>query len=176
MVTFLAFIIFSCKKDSGSKIDTNQFTFTYNGIVYNAAMNNNQANAAAINVGGASGIFIDMPSIFGGRIFFRRAGCAYLEPGSQVINVTEPNCQLSIQDNFGNPQPIDSAEAYIYQAGSLNVSFSECQFKKEVDIFTGQTNQYQVCRASGTFDLTLINKNNQKIILTNGKVNQLIRL
>jgi hypothetical protein len=173
--TFLVFVIFSCKKDSGNKNDTNQFTFTYNGVVYNAAVNNNLVNAAAINVGGAPGIFIDMPSVFGGQIFFIRNGCAYLETGSDVINVTEPNCQLSIQDNFGNPQPIDSVKVYIYRSGTLNISFSECKVKSSTDPWTGATHQYQVCRAKGTFELTLINKNQQQLKITNGKVDQTIQ-
>ncbi len=170
------FLICSCKKDSGSNNNSkDRFTFEYNGIVYNKTVTNNVTNAAAINTNGGPGIFIDMPSVFGGRIFFIRNGCAYLETGSDVINVTEPNCQLSIQDNFSNPQPIDSVKVYIYQSDTLNISFSDCKVKSSTDPWTGAMHQYHVCRAKGTFELTLINKNQQQIKITNGKVDQTIQ-
>lgn len=117
-----------------------------------------------------------MPTVFGGRVYFLRNECAYLEPGNKVVNVVEPNCQLSIKYDFGNPQPVDSVEVYLYQSGNLDISFSSCEYKTETDIYIGQTRQYQVCRAKGTFNLTLVNKNNVTISIINGSVNELIRL
>ena len=115
-----------------------------------------------------------MPSVFGGQIDFIRAGCAYLAPLNKVVYVNDPNCQLSIKDDYGNFQPIDSVQTYIYQSGSLNISFSNCQPKSGTDFATGLPYSYNVCRASGTFDLTLINKDNQTIKITNGVVDQMI--
>ncbi len=61
------------------------------------------------------------------------------------------------------------------QFGNLNINFTQCEVKSGTDPWTGATHQYQVCRAAGTFDLTLVNKNNQKIILTDGNVDQFIQ-
>ena len=54
--------------------------------------------------------------------------------------------------------------------GSLNVSFSNCVAKSGVDIVTGLNYQYIDCAALGTFDLILVNKNNETIKITNGIV------
>ena len=116
-----------------------------------------------------------MPALFGGRIYFVQPTCAYFEPGNTIVYDNYPNCQLSTQNSYGDFEPIDSSQVYIYQSGYLNVSFSNCVAKTETDIFTGDTNQYEECLASGTFDLVLVNKNSNTIKITNGVVNQFVR-
>jgi hypothetical protein len=113
-----------------------------------------------------------MPSVFGGQIDFIRAGCAYLAPENKIVYVNDPNCQLSIKDDYGNFQSIDSVQTYIYQSGSLNISFTDCGTKSGTDFATGLPYSYQVCNAVGTFDLTLVNKNSKTIKITNGVVNE----
>lgn len=164
----------SCKKDS-ENAPANIFTFEYQGVVYNAGVNNGTLNAAAIPTPGGPGVFIDIPSVFGGAIEFVSNGCAYLQPGGKAFTVTQPGCQLSNKDDFGNTTPIDSVAVYLFQSGTLNISFSECKVKSSTDPWTGATHQYQVCRAKGSFELTLINKNQQQIKITNGKVDQTIQ-
>jgi hypothetical protein len=168
----------SCKKDNTDRSEQrkDQFSFVYNGATYNFSISNNVANAGVSKRSDhTASMIIDMPAIFGGRIYFTQPTCAYLEPGNTIIYDNYPTCQLSIKNSYGDPEPIDSALVYIYQSGSLNISFSNCVMKTETDIYTGDTNQYEVCLASGTFDLVLINKNNNTIKITNGIVNQYVR-
>ena len=65
----------SCKKNNNeSEQKKDQFSFVYNGVTYNYNVINNVANAAVIKRGNhTAGIMIDMPAIFGGRIYFTEA-------------------------------------------------------------------------------------------------------
>jgi hypothetical protein len=181
MKLFLVFISISslclfcsCKKNniSGSEQRKDQFSFVYNGTTYNYSITNNVADAGVFKRSDHTpGIMIDMPTIFGGRIFFTQPTCAYLEPGNTEVYDNYPKCQLSVKNSYGNAELIDSTQVYIYQSGSLNISFSNCVMKTETDLFTGDANQYEKCLASGTFDLVLVNK----IKITNGIVNQFVR-
>jgi hypothetical protein len=119
----------SCKKntDIPTKRKT-QFSFDYMDSTYNFSVNNNISNAGVIKESnGTAGISIDMPEIFGGRIEYTAAGCAYLAPQNAVIYVDYSTCQFSVKNSFGTIEPIDSTKVYVYQSGTLDISFSNCQ-------------------------------------------------
>ncbi len=140
------------------------FGFKKRGITNNAS-----SGGVLQNADNTLGIFIDMPAVFGGRITFSHPTCAYMEPLDTAI-YDDGSCHLSIKNSFGDPVPVDSTDIFIYKSGSLNISFSNCVIKTERNPITGETNQFQECIASGTFDLTLVNRNNEIIKITNGIV------
>ena len=167
----------SCKKDKKNPEPVkDEFSFVYNGNTYYATVTNNIGNGGAYKGDKGPAIVIDMRSVFNGTIRFEKEGCAYLAPANTVIYINEPGCLFMTKNDFGDLVPIDSAQVYVYKSGSLNISFSDCTGHSGTDWATGLPYSYQVCRASGIFDLTLINKNNQTIEITNGKVNQHIQL
>jgi hypothetical protein len=112
-------------------------------------------------------ISIDMLQVFEGYIYFRGNGCAYMAPENSVPSITEPGCVLTDQTG-GSNFPIDSVLVYYYQSGSLNSTISDCKGYSGTDFGTGLPYAYSECKVSGTFDLTLVNKNNQTIKITNG--------
>jgi len=167
----LAFFFASCKKSESTVVpEKDDFSFTYNGQNYNYSIFGNTANAGVgKGMNGTPNLFIDMVNLFGGRIYFEKTGCAYLEPEFSYI-ILNSGCMLSVQNPSGGPLPIDSSKVFLYESGSLNVSFSNCISKSGVDIITGLPYQYNDCAAIGTFDLTLKNNNNSTIKITNGIV------
>lgn len=86
----------------------------------------------------------------------------YLEPGIGDVQISG-NCQLS---SFGFP--IDSVAVYLYESGSFNILYKNCYEKSEYDPFSSSTIKYSVCDADGTFNLTLKNKENKIINITDG--------
>jgi hypothetical protein len=167
----LALLFASCKKsDSKVEPEKDEFSFTYNGQNYNYSITGNVANAGVgKGTDGTPNIGIDMVNLFGGRVYFEKTGCAYLEPEFSYI-ILNSGCMLSVQNPSGSPLPIDSSKVFLYESGTLNISFSNCISKSGVDIITGLPYQYNDCAAIGTFDLTLKNNNNSTIKITNGIV------
>jgi len=151
--------LLACKKSSS---DTkhfptdSRFRFTYNGIKYELPVNEGTTEWAINN-----GIYIYRPDLFGGAIHFPFSNCAYLDPDLDII--AHGNCDLT-----KNGAPIDSALVYLYQSGSFNISYTNCYQKSEYDIVTGTTIVYDVCDATGTFNLTLKNSEGKTIVITDG--------
>jgi hypothetical protein len=171
LLVALTFILVGCSKDEYAKTsETDSFSWTYNGRIYTYSIKDNVANAGAKKgINGSVSIMLDMSETLGGTIYFEK-DCAYLEPlGSTVL--MEQGCVLTERDGAGYVIPIDSTKVFIYQDGAFNVSFSNCVTKTSVDFFTGESSQYNDCAASGSFSLTLVNKNNVSIVISDGKVN-----
>jgi hypothetical protein len=171
IVIFFTCFFAACKK-TDSKVDPekDEFSFTYDGRKYNYSITGNISNAGVSKgIDGTPYIVIDMVNVFGGRIHFEKTGCAFLEPEFTYLRLDQ-GCQLSEINPVGNTIPIDSVKVFVYQSGSLNVSFSNCITKSGVDFVTGLNYQYEICAALGTFDLVLVNKNNETIKITNGIV------
>jgi hypothetical protein len=109
-----------------------------------------------------TGLFIGRPDLFGGNISFEPDNCAYLDPYGNEIQRFSP-CQLS-----RNSQPIDSVAVFIYESGSLKINTTNCKTTSETDFFTGNTIYTSVCDITGSFNLTLKNKEDSLIVITDG--------
>ncbi len=166
----LVFILVACSKDETPTIyEIDTFSWAYNGRSYNLVYKDNTSNAGArINMNRIPAISFDMVDELGGSIYFEKA-CAYLEPLGSIIYENE-GCVLTEKDGTGNIIPIDSTKVYIYQSGFFNISISNCTKKTAVDLLTGDSYQYDDCTVSGTFDLTLVNKEDATIKITDGIV------
>ena len=162
-----------CKKTDFPSYETN-IQFTYNGQAYSRTSPSRILNDVIIVQNefllvNFTGLIIEDPALFGGRIpiLTRNPGpiqCAFLQPtGGDVSPGT--NCQLNSGGN-----PIDSVAVYWYESGSLSFTYTDCK-QVTAAIVPGQKD----CAISGQFDLTLTNKNNQKIRLTNGSFSGRIR-
>lgn len=161
----LVLSLFGCKKDAdqkGKSADDSTFSFTYRGTHYELPLKEGISEWGILE----AGIFINRPDIFPGVVFFPNSNCAYLDPtGSSIERAA--NCVLT---QFG--LPIDSSTVYIYSAGSVRLDYSNCTAHSEYDPYTGSTVHYDVCDATGTFQLTLKNNNNDSIVITDGKIEQ----
>jgi hypothetical protein len=157
-----------CKKSSDSISYETKISFTYNGQQYNHNSSSNIMTDVILVQGiplfvNFTGIEIGDPGLLGGTIIIlsRSSGniqCSYLRPTGMLVSSSAGNCNLT---NGGNP--IDSVQVYWYESGSINFSYSDCRN------LTGATIPGQKdCKTTGSFDLILTNKNNQKIKLTNG--------
>lgn len=159
-------VLSSCTKKNEPADPDNapKFSYEFNGKKYSGSgvagyiVYNNSFN----------GIVIEREDLFGGTISFHKNSslsnnCAYLTPTGQQFVVQQPGC---IFYNYGNP--IDSVKVYFYRSGIMNYSTSNCKHKKEPDLVFGGYIEYDVCDINGTFSLTLGNKNNQTIVITNG--------
>lgn len=166
------FLFAECSDDT-KKVEPveDEFSFTYNSQNYNYSITGNVANAGVSKeADGTASLMIDMVNVFGGQIYFKKTDCAYLVPEFTTLNFNTEGCIPPSENNSnGNVVPIDE-KVFVYQSGSLNVSFSNCVTKSKVDFVTGINFQQTDCAAIGTFDLTLINKNNSTIKITNGIV------
>jgi len=120
------------------------------------------SDGGLISSGSTYGVLISRPDIFGGTIYFREPGCAYLEPTGTNFSLASPGCQLI------SGGPIDSTKVYFYQSGTVNISKSDCEHKREPDLVFGGFLEHDECTLSGDFSLTLVNKNNATIKITNG--------
>jgi len=150
----------ACKKDSAQGPPHGRFRFTYNETHYDLSYKDGTAEWGIEN----SGIFIYRPDIFNGSVHFPYDSCAFLDPGINALFVQRTAyCDLST-----NSLPIDSVKVYLYQSGSVNISYKNCSFKSEYDPFTGTNYSYNVCDANGAFNLVLKNKENKTITITNG--------
>ncbi|MEP7144103.1 MAG: hypothetical protein ABI707_14570 [Ferruginibacter sp.] len=155
----------ACKKTSAAETTHSPFdgklSFTYNGTQYVLPFKEGVTEWFIMN----GGIYIYRPDIFNGTIYYPYTNCAYLENGLSVQLAA--NCQLS-----SSGSPIDSVSVYIYQSGSMNISYKNCYHKSVYDIVTGNTDSYDVCDADGTFNLILKNKENKTINITDGSIQQ----
>jgi len=164
----LTVVLPGCKKSDTGGGET-EFSFMYKGQIYNYSVVNNISNAGVgKTTDGTIFLNINFPDEFGGAIYYQ-PGCAYLAPELTSIKL-EPGCTLSEIEVSGDSVPIDSEKVFLYQSGSLNVSFSNCEDHTGYDPFTNQNYTYTICDANGTFDLTLVNKNDSTIKITNGVV------
>ncbi len=153
--------VIACKKNATQKHSPfdSKFSFSYNGNKYILPFKEGNSEWTATN-----GIYINRPDIFNGTIHYPYTNCAYFAPQANGLYVqVNTNCQLSVS-GF----PIDSLMVYLYQSGSYNITYRNCYKKKEYDIFTSSTILYDVCDADGTFNLTLKNKENKTITITDG--------
>lgn len=152
----------ACKKTDSKLPADGKFSFSYNGTQYVLPY---REGTAEWGITSGTGIFIYRPDLFNGTIYFPYTNCAYLEPGHMLTLQLAANCQLT----EAGGTPIDSVAVYLYQSGTVNVSYRNCSSISEYDVYTGSTIHYQVCDADGAFDLILKNKNNSTITITNGK-------
>ena len=158
------FEVSGCKKHANEESPKNSsFSFTYKGNRHVLPL---QEGVTEWSVN--PGLYIYLPDLFNGTIYFPRPGCAYLDPATDgtasVRVVSSTTCEL--QQNGG---PIDSIAVYIFQSGMYNINWENCNQHQEYDPFTGQTVTYDVCDANGTFNLTLKNKNGETIEISDGQ-------
>lgn len=138
-----------------------EFSFSYSGEEYHNTPSNLDDEGFEVSDDGKNHITIDMPDVFGAEIYFDVSHCAYLNLSSVYVTLEE-NCKLTAFAN-GQTGPIDSSKVFIYQSGSLQLSISDCKNHS-----LGSGYDWTTCRASGSFDLTLMNKDNETIEITNG--------
>ena len=166
LIVFSTFVLlFSCSKQRDDDVQNKdpKFSFEFNGTKYNGP----NIGGIIIYNGTMDGVFITREDLFGGTInFYRNSSmsndCAYLTPTGQQFVLQQPGCIL----NNGNP--IDSVLVFLYRSGSINYSTSNCTRKRVPDLVFGGYLEYDECDVTGTFSLTLGNKNNQTIVITNG--------
>jgi len=165
LIFCIFFFVFSgltaCKKsDMGHSPLDGKFSFTYNGIKYVLPYKEGVAEWSVW-----PGLYIYRPDLFDGTIRMPSAYCGYLEPQYDDNISVGANCQLSSKYSG---YTIDSVEVYFYQSGFFNISYKNCREQKEYQPYSGRTLVYDVCDAYGTFDLTLRNKENKTIVITDG--------
>ena len=159
-------LLTGCKKNSTPK---DEISFTYNGRTY---FHDSKDRLHSINVSyGYSGapslkVSINLPNL-DGTVTFERTGCAFYLPKAVRLNNFSPGCVISYS-SVAPGTPIDSSKIYQYSSGSLNLTSSNCTSSSFV--FLGITLYSTYCDVNGTFDLTLTNRNNEKIVITNGIV------
>lgn len=170
-------LLAGCKKNIDSPSYETQINFTYNGQQYSRTAPSTilkdyiivQSFYLSVNFAGLN--IIDQNNLLGGDITISSLNpgpiqCAYMKPRGSYVAATGGNC--SQLHSGGNP--IDSVAVYWYESGSLSYSYSDCQVLTGT-IVPGQKD----CAISGTFDLVLTNKNNQKMRLTNGSFSGRLR-
>ena len=169
ILTVLSALLLSnaCSKESELMPDPGEFNFTYNGKDYHMTPYNLNVEVSSK---GKNRINIHLPGVFGGEIYFDVNGCAYMAPELTTI-YTDLHCNLTSKVD-GINVPIDSSKVFIYQSGSLNLTISDCSTNTSENPHPdgGSSSTVTSCRASGTFDLTLVNKNNETIEITNGVI------
>jgi hypothetical protein len=171
------FIIFSllftaCSKNKDDNKVERYVRFTYNGQQYEANWPGSYVSTQFILpefiFANFSGLYISRPDIFNGDIVVMASQanglqCAYLRPtGTNVTGMCN-----SLIDN-GNP--IDPLRTFWLESGTIGFNYSQCENLTNVTV-QGQ----QLCTVTGTFSFTLTNKNNQKIIITNGSFRDQIK-
>jgi hypothetical protein len=166
MVSFFAT---SCKKSVTQPSYETKISFTYNGQSYTRKAPSVLFTDIVVVQGvplfvNFTGLGIeDENNLLGGTVVILSSSsgtmsCAYLRPTGSSVTAFAPACQLQNGSN-----PVDSVTTYWYESGSLNFSYTDCRE------LTGTTVPGQKdCAVTGNFDLTLTNKNGQKIRLTNG--------
>jgi len=158
-----------CKKNSDSVSYETKINFTYNGQQYSRTSPSSiSSNVIVVQTWplfvNFAGLIIDDPALFQGKLILLATSpgpfqCAYLQPTGSSVFATGGNCNML--NNGSNP--IDSVQVYWYESGSVNYTYSDCKAISGTTI-PGQKD----CAITGGFDLTLTNKNGQKIRLTNG--------
>jgi len=142
-----------------------EFSFTFNGQDY-LFPDDKFTNVTVESFLGKFSFTLNMINVFGGEVYFDNDGCGYLAPDNYTI-YKNWECMLTSQEN-GHIVPIDGTKVFTYQSGYLNVTLSHCQVITEREGLTEYS--YTTCIASGTFELTLANNNNETIEITNGTI------
>ena len=165
IVLSVLLLLSACSIENERMRDPGEFKFTYNGTDYHITPYS--PNVEVIS-NGKDHINIRIPGVFGGEIYFDINSCAYLAPELTTI-YKDVHCNLTSRID-GLISPIDSSKVFTYQSGSLNLTISDCITNTEEYPHPdgGSSHTTSSCRASGTFDLTLVNKNNETIEITNG--------
>lgn len=163
VVIVITFSFLGCKKTNPG-FET-MVSFTYNGQQHSIASSGviqTQLILPELIFANFEGLQIDRPDLFGGTIKIHSSNtgginCAFLNPTG--MNVLGLACN-ALSNNGG---VIDSVAVYWLESGNLTVSYSQCKDAEGTSV-PGQKD----CLVSGNFSLTLVNKNNQRIILTDG--------
>jgi hypothetical protein len=177
LVIAVTILLAGCKKSIDYTSYETKISFNYNGQQYNRTSPSSiSTNVIVVQTWplfvNFAGLVIDDPALFQGKLILLASSpgqfqCAYLQPTSSSVYATSGNC--SMLNNGGNP--IDSVQVYWYESGSVNYSYSDCKAISGTTI-PGQKD----CAITGTFDVTLTNKNHQKIMLTNGTFSGRIKI
>jgi hypothetical protein len=159
-----------CKKgNSLSTKEADEISFTCNGKDYSFdKLDGGNGVTVYYGIYGTPLIVINLPSEFTGTITYQQTGCAYLLPQNTTI-VAQPGCKLFDYSMSSLGGSIDSSKVLLYSSGTLNLVSSNCR-TVNVDIFGTGGAPFTYCDVNGTFDLTLQNKNNQKIVIAKGVV------
>jgi len=157
----------ACSKQADPIIEPEviDFLFTYNGQTYHHKAGD-YATASVQYFHKKLSISINMVDVFGGEIYFDEKNCAFLAPEYYKVYHDE-DCNLDARIN-NQIVPIDSTKVFIYQSGYLNASLTNCQTHTTdlgISVYT-----YTTCIASGTFELTLVNKIDETIEITSGTI------
>lgn len=167
-VLAIALLIGGCKKENNITSNNDEVSFTYNGKNY--SFKTFDASNGVMVVKGYYGtpmIVINLPSEFNGTIHYQKTGCAYLQPKNSNISIN-PGCTLKDHSTSSNGGPIDSMKVSLYFSGSLDLVTSNCETSNGTIL--GYPVTFTYCDVNGTFDLTLKNKNNETLFITNGVV------
>jgi hypothetical protein len=154
----ILFGLSGCKKSSiDHTASDNTFSFSYNGSRYSLAPLNYEYSVDSMTIG------ISRFDIFTAFIYYKKPNCAFYATDNTAV-IVAGDCQLTI----GPGLPIDSAAVYIYQSGSLNVSYSNCNAVKFTDL-SGNHVTATYCDMEGSFELGLKNNENKLITISDGK-------
>ncbi len=164
LMTFAVVLLFIACSNQDEQV-IREFNFTYNGKDYHytpqiSGYDNIDIYSGVYNTE-TRRIYLGLNDVFGGEIYFDIFNCAYLNLSSSLV-ILSNECKLSSFQN-GHDMPIDSSKVFIYQSGSLNLMIADCK----THYLLGNP-WYNSCTASGTFELTLANNNNETIKITNG--------
>jgi len=160
---FLVFVLFliHCGKEHEPRPQQNDMSFQYNGQTYSGntigyPILDNSYVFRGIEIRGSV-----LPGFLTYSIF--SSDCAYLVPQGLFYSLGA-DCRPEPMN------PADSSKVYFYRAGSLNYSFYDCEHKEGYLPGPGPAGrvEYDECVVSGTFSLTLANKNNEVIEIKNG--------
>ena len=160
----LTLFCLACTKNKGNSDDpyTAKISFTYNGNQYNISSSGSYIKEQFLILLSAdfAGLHIKGPDIFGGTIDMDcnpqgNIACTLFIPSGM-------NALGSCSNFNNNGAPIDSVKVYWYESGSVNFFYTDCKNN------SNGPSDVKDCAINGTFSLTLTNKNNQKIILSNG--------
>lgn len=157
MGIIIFFSLSGCKKTNADhSAHDNTFSFNYNGRQYTLTPLNNEYTVDSTGIG------ITRLDIFNAMIFFQKPSCAYYATDNSLVYVAD-KCQMT----NGSGLPIDSAVVYIYQSGSLNVTYSNCSSVSLIDL-SGNHVTAEYCDMEGSFDLVLKNNENKLITISDG--------
>ena len=153
-------LLIHCGKEQADPPPQSDLSFVYNGQTYSGNINGGPILDNYYRFSG-----IEIHSVFPGvlKYLIVPSGCAYLIPQGPYIPVGS--------DCIPQPgDPADSSKVYSYRSGSINYSFSNCKHKVGYDSGPGGVGrfEYDECLVTGTFSLTLANKNNEIIEIKNG--------
>ena len=174
MITIcIALILNACKKEDDDYVPyVHELTFTFNG--QNHKLTSQWTTMDLFDITSFRFIYnggfnIHRTDLFGGSIHVmynrqtRGVECAWLQPENYPL-ITALDCNnLNVAG-----MPIDSVKVFWLHSVNYSEGLSNCK--------STQSAQHKQCQLDANFSLTLVNKNNEKIILTNGKVRARIEL